>query len=84
MSDDLNQIHNALGAANGKLDSLIVYLRDYIAQHDERHTKIDTKLETHADAISQAKGAKGAIIAVAGVVSGGVALLVSKVGKLLQ
>ena len=77
MSDD--QIATALGQIMGKLDILHTQFRDYTESHDDRHTKIDTKLDDHAKDINQAKGAKAAVLLVAS----GLAALISWGGNKL-
>lgn len=70
MSADLHQL---VGEANGKLDTLTRTLERYIEAHERRHENIDAKIEAHAKDINQAKGAKGAVLLFAG----GVATVVS-------
>ena len=84
MSEDLNRVATLLGETNGKLDSLITQVRDYIEAHDERHTKIDDKIEKHSAEINQAKGAKGAILAMAAGISAAGGLLGAKFLKLFS
>lgn len=77
MSDD--QIASALGQIIGKLDALQNQFHDYIDRHDQRHDKIDEKIEDHAAQINQAKGAKGAVLWLAGLVGALAAYLVKKI-----
>lgn len=72
------RIAHTLGQILGKLDSLNHQFENYVVRHDERHDKIDAKLEDHAAQMNQAKGAKGAILALAGVISGTIAYIVKK------
>lgn len=68
MSDD--QIAAALGRIEGKQDSLIRWIEAHEQRHheeltraDDRHRVIDNTLVQHAADINQAKGAKGAVLA---------------------
>lgn len=76
MGDD--QIATHLGQISGKLDAMQTFLRDYIEAHDSRHTKIEAKIDAHSDDLSQARGAKGALLFAAGLVSGVVSFLSKK------
>lgn len=78
------QIASVLGEIMGKLDALREEFRRYTAEHQERHGRIDDRIEEHAAAINQAKGAKGAIIAAAAVIAGIFGALGHKIGKLFQ
>ena len=78
MSDD--QIAAALGRIEGKQDSLIRWIESHESRHhedrdraDERHKIIDQTLVNHAADINQAKGAKGAVMAM----SAGIATAIS-------
>lgn len=78
MSED--QIAAALGRIEGKQDSLIRWIESHEQRHredreraDDRHHVIDQTLVAHAADINQAKGAKGAVIAM----SAGIATAVS-------
>lgn len=72
------RIAHTLGQILGKLDALNHQFDNYVARHDERHDKIDAKLETHAAQINQAQGAKGALLALAGIISAVIAYLIKK------
>ena len=76
MSDD--QIATALGRIEGKLDTLHTQFRDYTDSHDDRHTKIDTKLDDHAKDINQAKGAKAAVLLVASALAATISVVTGK------
>ncbi|TAK84357.1 MAG: hypothetical protein EPO20_14820 [Betaproteobacteria bacterium] len=80
MNDDL---HRMVGEVGGKVDSLTTMMRDYIEAHDKRHEKIDDQIaQAHAD-LNQAKGAKAALLAMAGGLAGLVALVVAAAERLL-
>jgi len=72
------RVAHALGQILGKLDSLNAQFDNYVSRHDERHDKIERKLEEHAAEINQAKGAKGVLLALAGAISAMVAYLAKK------
>lgn len=63
MSGDLHQL---VGEANGKLDTLIDLMRDHVEQDNERFAKVAEELKAHAKDINQAKGAKWATLTLAG------------------
>lgn len=77
MSDNTERM---LGQVDGKLDELIRSITQWQADHNKRHEAIDAKVEEHAAAINQAKGAKAAIYTVAAVISGGIALIAKVIG----
>lgn len=72
------RIAHTLGEILGKLDSLNHQFENYVSRHDDRHDKIDAELKDHSAQINQSRGAKGAILALAGIVSGAIAYLVKK------
>lgn len=85
MSED--QIATALGRIMGKLDSMQAEFRTYVerhdmvhSNHDDRHDIIDVKLDQHADAISQAKGAKALALIFAGAVGAVGGWIMKKMG----
>lgn len=79
MSDD--QIAQALGQLMGKVDSLTNEFANWRDDHHNRHERIDSKLEEHSAAINQARGAKSAILVLAGTVSAIGGWLAGKMGK---
>ena len=74
----MSDLHQLVGEANGKLDTLLTLMRDHIAQDERKFAQVDETLAAHAKDINQAKGAKNALLAlaagVAGLVSIGVAI----------
>ena len=81
MSDE--NIANTLGRILGRLDSLDTRVRDYIESHDARHMTIDTKIDMHAEAINQAKGAKTAIVMLVTIASTAVGWALAKLSNYL-
>lgn len=79
MSDDL---HRLVGEANGKLDTLLDLVRDHVRQDDDRFTRVYTELASHAADINKAKGAKAAVLVVAGGLAGLVSFVVAAASKL--
>lgn len=79
MSDEL---HRLVGEANGKLDTLLELVRDHIKQDDTRFSSVSVKLESHAADINKAKGAKAAVLVVAGGLAGVVSFVVAAASKL--
>ncbi len=78
MNDDL---HRMVGEVGGKVDTLTTLVRDYIEAHDKRHEKIDEQVsQAHAD-INQAKGRRGVLVTLAGLVGG---LVVALIDRLLK
>ena len=66
MSDDqIAAIAAALGRIEGKQDALIRWTE----AHEQRHERLDERVEQHAADINQAKGAKGALLWVSGIVA---------------
>ena len=78
MSVEDDRIAHSLGQIIGRLDSLHAQFHDYIDRHDGRHEKIDVKLEEHAATMNQARGARGAMLAVAGFIGGAAAWVAKK------
>lgn len=79
MSDAL---HQAVGEANGKLDTLLTLVRDHIEQDNERFENVGRTLVEHAADINRAKGAKSALIIFAGGIATAVSLAAAAVGKI--
>ena len=89
MSDD--QIAAALGRIEGKQDALYNEFQRHVVAHEERHRDdreradarhktIDEKLDDHASAINQARGAKNLALVLAGAVGAIGAWVVKKIG----
>jgi hypothetical protein len=79
MTDDL---YRAVGEANGKLDTLTNLVRDYIEAHDKRHERVEEQLASHAADINKAKGAKTAVLILAGGLASVVSIAVAAASKL--
>ena len=73
-----DRVAHSLGQILGRLDSLQAQFTAYMENHDKRHDKIDAKLEEHAAIMNQAKGAKGAMLALAGFIGGAAAWIAKK------
>jgi hypothetical protein len=96
MSDEqIGRIAQLLGEIAAKQDALRGEVMRYIESHDrrhdedrrradERHKLIDSKLEDHAAQINQAKGAKGAILAMAAAVSALIGLGIAAMKNLFR
>ena len=76
MSDE--QIATALGQIIGKLDALQGEFHSHLLSDDERHSKINTKLDEHSAHINQQRGAKAVVLTLAGIISAAVAYLVER------
>lgn len=81
MSD---QIMQALGRIEGKLDSEISLAKEHRADDARRFTDVYGRLDDHEKDINQAKGAKGALMWAAGAVAGIVGVAASFLGKYLS
>lgn len=68
MSDPVLQV---LGRIEGKLDSEIALNKEHRDDDKRRFTEIHGRLDEHAEAIAQARGAKGAIVWLVGLIAGG-------------
>ena len=79
MSDDL---HRAVGEANGKLDTLLSLVRDHIEQDNERFTGVYKEIRAHAEDINKAKGAKAIFLILAGGTATVISIAVAAAGKL--
>lgn len=82
MSDD--QISNALGQIMGKLNSLDDHVRDHIVVNRVEHKEFADTIDEHSAMINQAKGAKGAIFAMAAAIAAAVGMIGAKLGKWLS
>ena len=89
MSED--QIAAALGRIEGKQDALYKEFARYVEAHDDRHRDdreraearhktIDEKLDDHASAINQARGAKNLALVLAGAIGAAGAYIAKKIG----
>ena len=83
MADD-QQLYQTLGRIEGSQDALANLVKSYITAHDIRHTTLDASVSDMKDDISQAKGAKGMLIAGAGVVSAVVGTVVVVISKWIK
>jgi len=81
MSENTDRL---LGEVIGELRSLTGAFNSYQVAHDTRHREIDEKIDQHAADINQAKGAKGALLAVGAAVAGLVSLAVAAANHLLK
>lgn len=79
MSDP--NIMQLLGTIDGKLDQVIESAREHREDDKRRFTEVHGRLDEHAEAIAQAKGAKGVIVWIVGLVAGGVSALVMHILK---
>ena len=84
MSEEMNRVAETLGEIKGGLASLTKTVHGYIEAHDNRHEKIDTAIKEHEAEINQAKGAKGAVLAIATGVSVVIGTAIAAAGKLLK
>lgn len=84
MTDEAARIAESLGEIKGGLASLTRTVHQYIEVHDSRHDKIDNSIREHEAEINQAKGAKGAVIAIATGVSAVVGTAIAAAGKLFK
>ena len=84
MSDEMNRVAETLGEIKGGLVSLTKTVHGYIETHDNRHEKIDTAIKDHEAEINQAKGAKGAVLAIATGVSVVIGTVIAAAGKLFK
>ena len=86
-----DQIATVLGRIEGKQDALYNEFQRHVAAHEERHRDdreradarhkvIDEKLDDHASAINQARGAKNLALVLAGGLGAAVAYVAKKIG----
>jgi hypothetical protein len=66
-------LHQSLGRLEGKVDLLIESFGSYSAKHAREHEVLDQHVDAVKKDINQAKGAKWAVFAMAGLISGAVA-----------
>lgn len=78
MSD---QIMQALGRIEGKLDSEIRMAEEHRDDDKRRFGEVFDRLDSHEADINQAKGAKGALLWAAGAVAGIVAFVAPAIAK---
>lgn len=72
------QIATMLGRLLGELRAHREEFARYQDDHNDRHDKIDEKIDEHSAQINQAKGAKGTLLAIAGLIGGLVAAAAKK------
>lgn len=84
MTDEYARIAETLGEIKGGLAALNRTVHSYIETHDDRHELIDRAIKDHEAEINQAKGAKGAVIAMASGVSAVVGTAVALASKWLR
>ena len=78
-----DQILTALGRIEGKLDAEIDLAREHREDDKRRFSAIDTVVAGLAEDINKAKGARGAIIWIAGLIAAVVGGLVTMAAKKL-
>lgn len=74
----------SLGRIEGKLDGIGEALRAHVEQDARRFETVFSALKSHAEDINQAKGAKGAIVLIAGGIAGAVSLVVAAAPYILK
>ncbi len=77
----MSDLHQLVGEANGKLDTLLVLMRDHIVANDRRFGEVDVELKAHAADINKAKGAKNAVLLLAGGCAAVVSAAAVAIGK---
>jgi hypothetical protein len=70
------EISRLLGRIDGKLDQVIDSFKEHREDDKRRFTEVHARLDDHAEDINKAKGAKGAIVWLVGLISGGISALV--------
>lgn len=78
--DDIPQM---LGRIDGKLDQMIDSFKEHREDDIRRFTDVYTKLGEHSTDINTAKGAKGALLWVAGGIAGAAGVVASIAAKAL-
>ena len=71
------EVMQLLGRIDGKLDSVIESAKEHREDDKRRFTEVHKRLDEHADAISQARGAKGAILWIVGGGAAAISALIS-------
>ncbi len=74
-----SELHRMVGQIDGKLDLLIASFDRYVQSHNDRHLIIDQQVQQVQADINQAKGAKAALLLIAGGIAGAVAFIVDLV-----
>ena len=77
----MNEVMQALGRIEGKLDSQIELATEHRADDVRRFTDVYKRLGDHDQEIAKAQGAKGALLWAAGVVAGIVGLVAPALAK---
>lgn len=76
-----DQILQALGRIEGKLDSEIAASKEHREDDKRRFSDVYSRLDDHEKDINQAKGAKGALLWLVGGGAAAVSTLIFAVGK---
>ena len=82
MSQDPDVIQ-LLGRIDGKLDQVIDSAKEHREDDKRRFNEVHGRLDEHAEDINKAKGAKGALLWIAGLVAGVVTFVGPMVAKAL-
>ena len=72
-----------LGRIDGKLDQVIESAKEHRDDDKRRFTEVHERIDNHAEDINKAKGAKGALLWIAGLVAGVVTFVGPMVAKAL-
>ena len=72
-----------LGRIDGKLDQVIDSAKEHREDDKRRFNEVHGRLDEHAEDINKAKGAKGALLWIAGLVAGVVTFVGPMVAKAL-
>jgi hypothetical protein len=72
-----------LGRIDGKLDQVIDSAKEHREDDKRRFTEVYVKLDEHSSEIDKAKGAKGALLWVAGGIAGAVGFIATVAAKAL-
>ena len=82
MSSD-PEVFKFLGQIDGKLDQLIDAAKEHRDDDKRRFTEVYVRLDEHSSEINKAKGAKGALLWVAGGIAGVVGFVATFAAKTL-
>ena len=83
MADTDPDVLQLLGRIDGKLDQVIDTAKEHRDDDKRRFTEVHARIDDHEKDINQAKGAKGAILWIAGLVAGVVTFIGPMVAKAL-